>query len=274
MATKYVIRKQDFEYTDEGYLIRDEPENRWLGGFSQVFDDEKKAKETYRNLLLPSLRHPEINRFDGDFMCKFQKIMRDKLADQSYNLYNEPTFPHTILSDDNLFEIAHLTGWLPYVLCTFEEKEPLYAIWLISKQAYLISGSGDDCYFPLVGENGKDLTETTLCENGALYYALKSTAELHIMGTPTLRLMGTPEQLSDQPELLKRFLALPDTGFFYDVYRDFIEFRDDNHLAKVPLLHEYLQTLNSLLKKPLYELHPIRPDQIKQVFENPTVKIA
>lgn len=274
MATKYVIRKQVFLYTDEGFMVQDEPENFQLGSFYQVFDDEKIAKEMYRNLIIASLRHPslKIHYFEGEFISEFQQFVWGKLGDQSYDPYDTEGLPPNTLSDDDLLEFAHCAGWLPYVLCSFEDTESLYAVWMVLSEEYLISSVVDrewDYYLVLVGDNSRDLTQKALYaqEYDALYNALKYTLK-------NLRLMGTPEELSDQPELFKRFLALPDTGFFYDVLGQFIEIRVE-YPSKLPeLFQQYLHTFNSLLKKPLYELHPIHPEQIMQVFENPTVRIA
>jgi len=266
MATQYVIRKQIFHYTDEYYTVQNEPEYFMLGEFYQVFNDEKLAQKSYRNLILASLRQPEIsiNGFDCEFAQEFQRLIWDKMGNQSYDLY-DTGLPPTTLSDDDLLELAHRTGWLPYALFSFEEKESLYAVWVMSLQKYLIWHIDGECFPVFVGENGSNRSEKIFCtyRDDSLFNAIAEQIQLW--------LKGTPEELSDSPELFKQFLAVPDTGITYDDEKHVLEF--ESSAKRPPLFQQYFHTLNNLLKKPFYELHPIRPDQIKQVFENPTVKI-
>ncbi|MEC7119607.1 MAG: hypothetical protein VXW65_06880 [Pseudomonadota bacterium] len=265
MATQYVIRKQIFHYTDEYHTVQNEPEYFMLGEFYQVFNDAKIAQESYRHLILASLRQPEIsiNGFDCEFTQEFQRLIWEKMGNQSYDLY-ETGLPPTTLSDDDLLELAHRTGWLPYALFSFEKEKPLYAVWVIPLQKYLIWHIEGACFPVLVGDNGNDLSEKAFCTYrfNSLFHAIAEQTKLC--------LEGSSEELSDSPELLKQFLALPDTGIMYDAEKRMIEY-NPNQSA---LFQQYLHTFNSLLKKPFYELHPIRPEQIKQVFDHPTVRIV
>jgi hypothetical protein len=253
-----------FYYTDEWYSPNGELDCYLLTKIYETFDDIVVAQQTYRQILLKSLREPELKlyKFDCEFTQEFDAFIIEKLG-ASYSQFIYDTYkPPVELSDDDLLEFAYRTGWLPYVLLSFEDQ-PLYAIWDTSNKRYLMSSAIYHNDTPIiVGENGVDVEGNAFeigCENRLL----------GITGSQ-LTLYGSPEELSDSPELLKQFLALPDTGIMYDAENHVIEYGQN----RPPLFQQHLHTLNNLLKKPFYELHPIRPDQIKQVFENPTVKIA
>jgi len=262
MATKYVIRKYEFWFDDDSHYVSSEAGGD-IGGVYQAFDDENMARQTYRALLLESLKKPNNHyRFTSEFSWEVSQFVQQQLSDESYYFHIWEGLPDQ-LDDDALLEFADKIGWLPYYLFSFETNEQLYAVWECALNSYLISRMRNGDRTPtIVGENGSDIAEDAFgigCEN-RLLSALSCK----------LILCGTPEELSNSPELLKQFLALPDTGIIYDAENHVIEYGQN----QPPLFQQYLHTFNSLLKQPIYELHPIRPDQIKQVFENPTVKIA
>lgn len=161
MATQYVIRKQDFAYTDERYCAYEELDYHLLSRFYQAFDDDAVAKTTYRQILLKSLREPELElyKFECDFSQEFDAFIIEKLGESYSQVIYDTYQPPVELSDDDLLEFAYRTGWLPYVLLSFE-NQALYAVWDHSNQKYLTSTAVYDNDTPIiVGENGIDVED-------------------------------------------------------------------------------------------------------------------
>lgn len=275
MATKYVIREQSFYYSDERYLpcsgdeVFDNPRIRIL----QVFDDEVSAQYAYRTVLLASLREPELElyKFDCELTQEFDAFIIEKLGESYSQVIYDTHKPPLELSDDDLLEFANRTGWLPYVLVSFEHTQPINVVWITKQQKYLMIDVQQHEYdyhsLVLVGEDYTPLS-LELLEIG--FHHSISTTPLSFINK-YFSLQGTPEQLSYSPELLRKLLSIPNTGIDYNPSQNTIRFYDNNDWQ---LFWKYMHTLNSLLKQPLYELHPIDTDQIKGIIDDPTVKVA
>jgi hypothetical protein len=275
MTTKYVIREQSFRYSDEHYYpcsgdaVYDNPRVRIL----QVFDDEVSARHAYRKVLIASLREPDphLYKFECELLQEFEELILEKLGEQYSSVLFETHKPPVNLSDDDLLEFAYRTGWLPYVLVGFEHTQPINVVWITKQQKYLMIDVQQHEYdyhsLVLVGEDYTPLS-LELLEIG--FHHSISTTPLSFINK-YFSLQGTPEQLSYSPELLRKLLSTPNTGIDYNSSQNTIRFYDNNDWQ---LFWKYMHTLNSLLKQPLYEIHPIDTDQIKGIIDDPTVRIA
>lgn len=280
MATKYVIRTKGFVYNDEWFIALpergsaaakefDEDEFELYsyraeligGAIHQVFDDEAKALACFRTMVLEVLRQPDYCMQFDPYRLRpaLERLIQETMCNPSFKLTGE--IP-TELSDDTLFRFAQERNWLPYELSVFDQNRSIYAVWCLNEAKYLRDAWSNTTL--LVYEDGYPVGDMNIV--AALGYEYESDYEEQTLGG---NIIGSPEQLSDQPILLKQLLELPETGINYYGDQTPIEF-----LSYFEAISHHFHTLNSLLKKPFYELHPIRPDQIKQVFENPTVRIA
>jgi|GEM_PF-4748339 len=271
MATKYVIRKQDFAYTDEYYFASLNAGGYFLNKIIQVFDDAKLAQQAYRQILLESLRKPDaLSKFEPEFRSEFDAFIQDQLGEQFSDYLYEYSAPPDQLDDELLLGFAYRTGWLPYVLLSFDDSYPMYAVWVFSQQKYLMLQTDSEYDIPIiVGENGCDLPEETFCIgfSNRLQFALSSQPQQ----PATFSRQKADEELSNYPLLHKHLASIPDREVLFDAEQEIFVYTDVDPKTRE---QQRVHTRNLLLKEPIYELHPIRPDQIKQVFENPTVRIA
>lgn len=260
MATKYVIRKQSFWYTDEWYLplieLAECEDDTLLGGIYDVFNDYEGAYTQLRHLVIRTLRQKDYcNGFDPEeFLPNLEKFIQQNTNNPLFKL--EGSIPPE-LNDDDLFKFAQATHWMPYVIRSFTSEQKLYAVWSLFDEQYLID-RWDSTTLLLTDEHGVTIGN----ESSGIFYALQHN-QAELMGC----IVGHYDTLSEYPELLRQLLRIPDTGITFNTLGAYIEF-NDYHVSA-----QHFHTLNRLLKEPFYELHLIRPDQIKQVFENPTVKI-
>ena len=133
MATQYVIRKQDFAYTDEYYFASLNAGGYFLNKIIQVFDDAQLAKQAYHQILLESLRKPDaLRNFEPEFRSEFDAFIQDQLGEQFSDYLYEYSVPPDELDDELLLGFAYRTGWLPYVLLSFDDTYPMYAVWVFS----------------------------------------------------------------------------------------------------------------------------------------------
>ncbi len=271
MATKYVIRKQDFPYTDEYYFADSNPSGYYINRIIQVFDDLESAQQIYRQILLESLRKPNaLGGFEPEFRSGFDAFIQDHLGEQFSDYLYEYAAPPDELTDELLLGFAYRTGWLPYVLLNFDDTYPMYAVWVFSQQKYLMLQTDSEYDIPIiVGEHGCDLPEETFCIgfNNRLQFALSSQPQQPTTFPP----QKNAEELSNYPLLYKQLESIPDRGVVFDPEQETFLYTDVDPATRD---QQCSHTHYLLLKQPIYELHPIRPYQIKQVFENPTVRIA
>ncbi|MEC7119606.1 MAG: hypothetical protein VXW65_06875 [Pseudomonadota bacterium] len=280
MATQYVIRTKGFVYNDEWFIALpkrdsaaakefDEDEFEFYsyqaeligGAIHQVFNDEEKALACFKEMVIKQLRQRDYcMQFDPyRLLPALERFIQDATCNPSFKLAGE--IPPE-LDDDVLFRFAQEQNWLPYELSVFEHSRPFYAVWCLNDSKYLRDAWSNTTL--LVYEDGYPVGDMNIV--AALGYEYESDYEEQTLGG---NIIGSPEQLSDQPILLKQLLELPETGINYYGDQTPIEF-----LSYMPAIDHHFHTFNSLLKQPIYELHPIRPEQIKQVFDHPTVRIV
>lgn len=247
---KYVIRQRHFFYNDEGQYLTD-PEFDGCEGYGEIEKTEnslqlaqqyceQKNIQFMRAARLGEYCPPCENNTSNYPSQEYKNELENFLQQYGHDLCDANgcliDFLPENLPDAAVLEFAKKVNILGYEVMEFEEKEKLFALWLNREQKYfgyskILTYSNPD-YFALVG--------TYIIEDQ--YF-----------------IVGTLQELSDAPDLLK---LLIENNPYYFLY----ETNPNGILITTPdTSFEDLLPLNALLKEPIFEIRQITLEQLNQI---------
>ena len=176
-----------------------------------------------------------------------KKSFLTKFKDSDHYYVEMGTYIPKHVTDEQIMKIREITGIRFHELSVFEDVPMFYAIWLPASNKFRQVEYGD-AKNAIFFFNSYDEALTNASEQ----YWYRDERLLH----------GTLSELSDQPELLKSFIAATEG----------IEYNDD--LNKLEFYYPFRQNggfgaLNALLKQPLFEIREFPYEQAKDVPHEP-----
>lgn len=245
MAIQYVIRSFEFAYNDEYYLTEGT-----LGSIDSTYDHLSEAQAALKKLNAQALRAG----IDSD-LCNYQPFCEDPddlieqlnqfciaRCDQPFDLNN---FPDE-LSDDDVCEIAKITGLEAYRLITVDTEQTYYAIWMnvphpFTQELHYLCDYGGTVFY-------SNNLESMLRKSDVKYALLDLFPE---------SFNGSLEELSDSPQLLQSLIDQNPYGFTYQSSK----LTTNNRYVGV----EKLMALNALLKNPVCEIRELTFEQASKL---------
>ena len=242
--TQYVLRAYCFGYNDENFYVCGTRIN-------DVFESRESADAAYRNAQLSYLRDLDLaeheNVFDGDqsYISKMDEYIREKTGksikgDNDWVDLGSDT--HTELSDDDLFEFGEKFELHAYKLVAFENEPVFHTLW----------NPREERYFQMIDESFEGLVY-----GASLDEVMKMIEdEIVTLDWEGLEMTGSPEELSDSPDLLRKFIATADE-IEYDESEGMLRFGYPE--AKTVI------GLNALLKESIFEVRELSVDEIRDL---------
>ena len=247
MAIQYVIRSFEFAYNDEYYLTNEGN----LGSIDSTYDNLDEAEAALKKLNAQALRAG----IDSD-LCNYQPFCEDPddlieqlnqfclaRCGQPFDLNNFPDG----LSDDDVCEIAKMTGLEAYRLITVDTAQTYYAIWMnvphpFTQELHYLCDYGGTKFFSqsldeMISENDVD-------------YALRDLFPE--------KLQGDLSELSDSPQILANLIEQNPLYFGYENNELKINKKRYDSLEK-------LFSVNALLKNPIFEIRELTFEQASKL---------
>lgn len=246
MAIQYVIRCFEFAYNDEYYLT-----DGTLGSIDSTYDHLHEAEAALKKLNAKALRVG----IESD-LCNYQPFCEDpddlmeqlnqfciERCGQPFDLNNFPAE----LSDDDVCEIAKMTGLEAYRLMTVDTAQAYYAIWMnvphpFTQELHYLCDYGGTKF---LNQN----LEEMLSEH-EVDYALRDLfpEKLH----------GDLDELSDSPQILASLIEQNPLYFSHEHG----VLRINTH--RFDCLDQ-LFSVNALLKNPVFEVRELTFEQASKL---------
>lgn len=241
MSSRYVIRGYHWGYNDETFYP--------CGSYIRtIFENEAEAKAA----LIELERHHwencdlgETNAFfdpNPELVDRANSFIKERLGKPLF-VDDDPrgTYVPQELSDEDFLEFLRLAELNAYKLTKFDDSARAYAIWFQSEGDYL--KVFEEYFTALIwGASIEELKKAAMDE---LYYKADE-----------LVAKGSLEELTDNPELLKRLIETSE-GLSYD--------EDAQELATDAYDPDSLFAVNELLKKPFFEIRSLTLDEVLEL---------
>jgi len=239
----YVIRGYRFGYDDECFYV--------CGGYiNSIYHDQKQAEAKYQELEVKYLRNANLSELaqffdaESEYLQKMDDYVFTKTGShlvKNGSVESGVSLP-SWLSDREVLEFAELGDIHGYQLVAFEDSPIFYAIWNCEEQQFQME---DDEYF------------TSLVYAPSREAAMKNLQTLmEDQGWQSRKIIGTPEELSSNPILLKQLIQT-NSCLSYDASLPAIKLKK----AKA----NDLAALNQLLKNPFFEVRELDPQSIMEL---------
>lgn len=245
--THYVLRAYCFGYNDEVFYVCGTR-------ISEIFEQRKKAEAAYRKAQVDYLRDIDLGEhekfFDGDdaYIRKMDEFIHAKIGkhivdDSGY--VDIGTGIHTELSDDDLFEFGETGELHAYKLIAFDNEPVFHVLWNPEREQYF--HTIDEGFEGLVyGTSRDELMKLIEGHNVCLDWSEWERS-------------GTPEELSDNPTLLRKLIDTTDE-FEFDAEADVVRFEDP--------ATEQVIALSALLKKPIFEVRELSAEEVRDIEQD------
>ncbi|MGK7946850.1 MAG: hypothetical protein AB4058_20515 [Microcystaceae cyanobacterium] len=243
----YVIKSQLFGYNDEYMEV-------YHSKIHSSYTKLSEAIEQYQTLEIQAARRidyldlmPSIFYSTKEFRQALVNFIKSKTG-AIFNLERFQEIPQCLpksLSDEDVLNFISLANINSYQLVSFNQSPKFYALWLLRNNQYLIR-ERDESYSLVYHSSPDELFE----ELEVLGYDYDEQDNL---------LKGELNELSDQPILLKQLIQT-NSELNYDDQTKELKIRGTQTKT-------YIQ-LNSLLKRPWFEIRELNLEQVVKIEEN------
>lgn len=249
MAIQYVIRSFEFAYNDDYYQTDGN-----LGSVDSTYDTLEEAEAALKKLNAEALRggiESDLGNYEpfyeasDELIAELNEFCMARCGEPLTTSGYVESIPEG-LSDDDVCEIAKITGLEAYRLITVDTGQTYYAIWMnvkhpfTQKLHYLCDYGGTVFY--------SDNLNSMLWKND-VEYALKDLIPKS--------LQGDLAELSDCPQLLEALIQQNPYCLTYANSQLHIK----HHYTSV----ENLMALNALLKNPIFEVRELTFEQASKL---------
>ncbi len=254
MSKKYALRSISYPY-DNHYITTDTDSVYIV----EYFDSKSEAEEELKSRLVDDYSsYKKAGNFSS--FDVFDGYASEKVLEKASEFYTNKTGEDLSniedvleleLSDDEIVELMILLGINEYDVIEIDEEETVYAIWINKAEKYLGQTYGGN----IVAFDNKHLR----FNSGGLYDQFVGALERY---SP----QGELSDLSDDPDALLSFinavkyLHYEQSGEVKYIYTDLIE----HSYGYYGNIEELIQ-INSLLKKPWFEIREFTMDEIEQI---------
>ena len=238
--SKFVLRPYCFGYNDENFYI-----SGWQAG--KVYDDREDAEATYRKLQLQYLRDLQLGEheyvFDGDpkYLEKISNFIKDRTGKTVFDGDYIESYcdGHTAMNDDDLFEFGEFADMRGYKLIEFDD-DPVFYVLFDPREGEYVQYFDEDFQGPVFANSLDELNDLITEHADDAGWSGK----------------GSLEELSENPVLLRQTIDSA-KGIKYDESRQRLTISRPGPGEAV--------ALNSLLRKPIFEVREMDIDAIKRL---------
>lgn len=243
MSDVYVIREQEFSYSDEYYISTESV----VGSISDSYESKEEAEQVCRQMVVQAWRNDDMGNYDVFCGCGDDEVSEKIDAFLSELGQDSGAIDDLVaqLTDDQVFELAQISQILHYVVLKVSSHTDYYALWVPAKKAYFRQGYTEATLLELSIEGLQDKMRDYWSSNWLTGILDNYYQNLDF------------DELSDQPDLLRQVLAQSDCITYHESGR-FSVTDDGFELSEVLAVSE-------LLKQPILELRKLDLEQAKKV---------
>lgn len=247
MSYVYVIREQEFPYSDEYYISNEAV----VGSISDSYESNEEAEQICRQMVVQAWRNGDMGNYDVFCGCGDDEISEkiDAFLSQiGQDRQDSGTTDDLVaqLTDEQVFELAQISQILHYVVLEVSQSADYYALWIPAKKAYFRQGYTEATLLELSIEALQD----KMRDYWSSYWLINILDRYY----QNLKF----DELSDQPDLLRQVLAQSHCIRYHESGGRFSVSDDGFELSEVLAVSE-------LLKQPILELKKLDLEQAQKV---------